>query len=159
MAEAPIPNPTWLALLRRLGIQRFGAWLLSDRVVPVALVDAGSVTLNASAVTPLFGTPASAGEVNNPAAGTRLADTAALAAGNWSIFIIVWGQNTADLRVRKRNATDAADVWSQRVAININDFYTFTGRFSFAASERLVVETVGAPLLLFQASIFAVQDV
>lgn len=155
----PIPNPSgWLStLLSRLGINRLKDFLLSDVVSPVALVDS-YVSLTANTVPPLFGTPASAGEIGGPAANTRLADTGALPAGTYT-FRVIGSHNenvTASFRVRRRNAADAADVWSIRIAI-VTAAIDLEFRQTLAANERIVFENVGAGGggFTYQGAIFA----
>src|SRR5438876_11576019 len=87
---------------------------MSDLVLPVALVDT-SVAINALQVLPAFGSPASGGELVAPAANTRLADTGALAAGTYTFTVWVGAsEGNTGLRIRRRNAADAADIWLQR---------------------------------------------
>lgn len=159
MASVPIPAPTWLSLLSRLGIQRFGAWALGDVVVPVALVDAASANLNVTALAPLYNTPASAGELVAPAANTRLADTGQLPAGNYTFVFTMAAGEAALFRIRRRNAADAADIYTmlQRTTAQ-GSSYVFQMRLTMAASERMVIEnpTVGGAGVLYHAAIFAV---
>lgn len=163
MASANIPNPSsWLAILNKLGIPRFGQWSLLDTVQPVALVDS-EVSLSAVASTALLGTPASAGELVAPAANTRLADTGALAAGSWSFAIVMSANDSNTMRVRRRNAADAGDIWSFRVpfasSTGIMTFVFPLFRSTIGVNERLVVENVaaGGAGTTYQASIFATQ--
>lgn len=162
MPNVRIGDPSgWSSgLLRRLGIPQFGAWLLGDVVTPVALVDS-SITLQAAAVTPLLGTPSTAGESVAPAANTRLADTGALAAGSWNFVILGGSAETVTslpaFRVRRRNAADAADVWAHRVQVPGGSTFVLQLRLSINTAERVVVENVAAGTagVTYQASIFA----
>jgi len=139
----------------------FGRWFLSDTVLPVALVDA-EVALTANSVAPLYGTPATAGELAAPAANTRLADTLALAAGNWTVTFIASCSEIATavcpFRLRRRNAADNADVWALRCNALGGTTLFYSARFSIAASERFVIENVNAAGggTTYQGSIFAV---
>lgn len=143
-------------MLRRLGITQFGQWLLNDVVSPVAIVDS-SITLQATALSQLYGVPATAGELVAPGANTRLADTGPLAAGNYSVKILVGNGDAGGgyIRIRRRNAADAADIWVWRVpAAQIQ----VEGRFSLANNERLVVENpvAGGAGVTFNACIWTV---
>lgn len=159
----PITNPSgWLtAMAARLGINRFAQWIIREEVSPVAIVDS-YVTLAATSQTPLLGVPISAGELVAPAANTRLADSGALAAGNWALQLLVSAQEGMSYRLRRRNAADAADVWSMRfttgpVGATLADpFLQFSGRFSVAAGERFVIENVivGTGGITHQANIW-----
>lgn len=157
---ARIQSPTWLALLTRFGIAYPPAFDLNSVVQPVVIVDS-SIPISVQAQDVLLGTPASAGEVANPAANTRLADTGALAAGNWT-FSCRWAQNLAavsDWRIRRRDAADAADVWSSRMAWAASNGYgVLTFRSVILTGERLVIENTSSGVGgTFQASIFATQ--
>lgn len=93
-----------------------------------------------------------------PVAGTRLADTGGLAVGNYSVLVLVGASANVDCRLRRRNAADAADVWSQRFVCDGSSFSLFSGRFSFLQGERLVVENINTIASTIQASIFATID-
>lgn len=145
-------------MLRRLGIPQFGKWLLDDTVVPVALVDT-SIVLPATSLSPLYGVPSTAGELVAPAANTRLADTGQLAAGNWTVMAMVMVPEANTFRLRRRNAADAADIWSQRFGATAGagaPTFVFVARFSVAQNERFVVENVGAGGggVVYQANLF-----
>lgn len=167
MSLYPIPNPSgWLGILTKLGLTQSPRFTLNDVVQPVALVDS-EITLNAITVPTLYGTPASGGETAAPGAGTRLADTGQLTAGAWVCTVFFSSNdngaapNNLAWRLRRRNAADAADIWSFRFAQGTANvaWSPITLRLTFAQSERLVVETVGAATAAttYQASIFAVQ--
>jgi hypothetical protein len=145
-------------VLRRLGITdpaiKFD---LSSSVVPVSLVDS-DIVIPTSTLPPLFGSPATIGETNNPAANTRMADTAALAAGTWFCqFIYSSTAGTINYRIKRRDAADAADVWSitqcNPAAAHDNQL---TMHLTIAQSERLVIEHVtGGVGGICQGAIFA----
>ncbi len=160
-------NTTLDALLQRLGIYASDRGELAHTyvptIIPVALVDAGAVTLQATATPFPLGTPASAGELTAPVAGTRLADTLALAAGQWNVLFWYNAGEGSTFRVRKRNAGDTADVWSQRVNGGANPGATALQpppvgplRITFANNERLVIENVnaGGVGIVYQANIW-----
>jgi hypothetical protein len=147
----------WLSLFARYGYGQPFKWGLTDVVQPVTLVDS-IVTLSAVAVQPLYGTPFTAGEQVNPAGGTRLADTGALAVGNWTFTVLMGGSVAMDFRIRRRNAADAADIWSHRTWTAVNSgLNALTIRLSMSANERLVVENVpaGGAGNTYQCTIFA----
>jgi hypothetical protein len=168
VTSTEIPNPTgWFpGLLSRLGISRFGKWFLSDTVLPVALVDASAVTLNSLSVSQLLGAPSTAGELVAPAINTRLADTGQLAAGNWNLRILLSSDEGNGFKLRRRNAADAADIWSHRLFLNqpgaaaAGTVLDLTLRVSVAANERFVIENssiAGTGAHIYQASIWASQ--
>jgi len=143
LANTPIPNPSgWISLLARLGIQRIGSFFLGEVVVPVAIVDAGSVQFSAQTVAPNMGVPASAGEVVNPGAGAVMADTGALPAGTYT-FTVWGGGNAAHIfRIQRRDAANAADVWSALVASGlVPSVWQF--RITLAANERVRCVSAG----------------
>jgi hypothetical protein len=154
MTQARV-NATFDALLQRLQIYAADRGELSHMyeatIIPVVLVDAGGVTLQATSTPFPLGTPASAGELTAPAAATRLADTGALAAGQWNVFLMAGCQDTSNLRLKKRNSGDTADVWAQRLyargggTATRDETFDIIGplRITLANNERLVVETVG----------------
>jgi len=150
-----IQSPTWLALLTRFGIAQPPAFDLNSVVTPVVIVDS-SIPISVQAQQPLLGTPASAGEIANPAANSRLADTGALAVGAWSFYITIFAQQQSYLRVRRRNAADAADVWSFIVGIDtVDQGSQLTFRATMLAGERLVVENPVVGVGIYQAAVFA----
>jgi hypothetical protein len=156
LANVPIPNPSgWLSILTRLGITGFARWFLSDTVTPVALVDS-SITLNASASTPLVNVPASALEVIAPAANTRLATTGALPAGPYSMVFWIASGETNSFRIRRRNAADTADIWSFRFHTPNANSLVVALRLLLAVNELVVVEVIngGNAGVAYQASIF-----
>lgn len=158
-----ISNPTgWLgAMAQRWGISQFSKWLMQEQVVPVAIVDTFA-TISAVVASPLNGVPSSAGELVAPAINTRLADTGQLAVGNWSIFVLSYSPDNIPYRLKRRNAADAADVWSFRFGgsaiASTGGVIQLAGRFSVATLERFVVENAvgGTAGVVYQASIFAV---
>lgn len=139
-----ITATSFRGVLQRLGIIPYPAegFKFADTVVPVSLVDS-DITLQATAAPPLLDTPASAGELTAPAAGTRLADTGPQSAGNY-LATIMYGNSAAEntIRIRRRNAADASDVWSIRAQIPVNLVF-LTIRVVLQPNERLVVENVG----------------
>lgn len=157
MADTPIPNPTWLGgILTRLGIPRLGTFFLSDRVFPVSIVDSG-VSLLAQQVLPSFGTPSSAGELVAPAALTRLADTGQLAAGTYTFTCLISRDTAADaVRLQRRNAADAADIWAFRFQMTVNGNVIFSFRTAVALNERVVLTCIAGGAGTYQGSIFVV---
>jgi hypothetical protein len=116
-------------------------FMLQNLIVPVALVD--PPTLTATLSPSLMDIPATAGEQTAPPANTRLADTAALVAGQYNVTIWAHCDDNNYLRIRRRNAADAADVWVYRLALAGNIFHVeLGGRMVFGTNERLVVENV-----------------
>lgn len=144
MSLTRIPNPSWLALLTRFGIAQPPAFDLDSAVRPVVIVDS-SIPILVTPTDPLLGTPASAGEAVGPAAGTVLADTGALAAGNYTFRIFCTSDEVAggtgnQIRIRRRNAADSADIWSllqTNASVNGAVNIDITLRATMAANEIL----------------------
>lgn len=159
MANTPIQNPSgWLSILTRLGITGLARWFLSDTVVPVALVDS-SITLAATSSTPLIGVPATAGPQVLPAANFRLATTGPLPAGPYSMTFWISSSEGNHFTVRRRNAADAADIWSFRYSSGGGfgpGLVVLSLRLLLAVNELVVVENLnaGAAAQLYQAAIF-----
>lgn len=153
----PVTDPSnWSSIFSRLGLKNFGAWFISDTVQPVSIVDS-EVTLTAIAAPPAYGTPATTGEAINPAAGQLLADTGALAPGNYFLRFFNSGTANAAYRLHRRNAANAADIWAVRFDVLTGIQLSFTDvRFTLAANERFTVESIGALVGTFQASLFFV---
>jgi len=109
-------------LITRLGVRPPppDAFELSNVVQPVSIVDA-DIALTAAVSEPLYGTPATAGEVAAPAGGTLLADTGVLVAGNFNIRVLlsVFEQlNDTSVLLQHRNAANGANIWEQRLYID-----------------------------------------
>jgi len=162
LANYPIQDSSgWLTILRKLGLTGIVRWVLSDTVVPVAIVDS-EVTINAAASTPLVNVPASAGELVAPAAGTRQATTGPLPAGAYSMTFWITSPELAAMRIRRRNAADTADVWAHRLQVGsaapngASEVLVISLRLVLANNEFVVVENVGAggAGLVYQSSIF-----
>ncbi len=146
-------------LLDRLGVKGPVQHTYDDTVFPVALIDAGQVTLTATTAPQPLGTPATAGELVAPLANTRLADTGPLAGGAWNITIALNANDPNNFRLRRRNAADAADIWSQRLSISTAAGITFiflSFRITLVSNERLVLENISAAVAgtIYQASIW-----
>src|SRR5258708_35813623 len=129
---------------------------LDGTVYPVTLVDS-DITLSAIATAVLLGVPASAGELIAPAINTRLANTGALAAGNWTLTVWVGASEGNSFRLRRRNALDVADVWSFRFQLGVIQPFVIVLRVAVAQNEFFVVENVvaGTAGIAYQAAIFA----
>jgi hypothetical protein len=132
------------ALLSRLLVKEAigEPFFLQNLIVPVALVD--PPTLTATLAPSLQDIPATAGE-QTPLANARLADTGQLAAGQYNVTIWAHCDDNNYLRIRRRNGSDAADIWVYRMAFGGNIFHIeLGGRMVFGVNERLVVENVNA---------------
>ena len=130
------------SLLSLFGItaqgQRDLSFVLDGEVKPVALV--GSlVTLTAQLSPPILDVPFTQGEQAAPLANALLADTGALAAGNYIITATVASANEAgdiSIRMIRRNAADAADIWSVLLSgRQANSTYQI--RVTLLANERI----------------------
>lgn len=141
-----LPSAELQALIQLFGIYeapaRFG---LAETVAPVSIVDS-RITLSSQSTPTIWTLRATAGELTNPAANTRLFDTGALAAGIWMVDIhIAIGAAGMVLRVRQRNAADAADIHSTLISLVSLSNYDRAYVFSVAENERVVLENNTAP--------------
>jgi hypothetical protein len=152
----PIRATAFQNVLSRLGAApNLGGFALDTVVTPVSLVDS-DVTLNASTSTPLVNVPASNGEIVNPLANARLASTGALPAGPYSMVFWLSANAANELRIRRRNAADAADIWAFRFGIQgTNGVLVFSLRLLLALNELMVVEVINATAGTYQAAIFS----
>jgi len=133
------------SLIQDLGIYDAPApFFLSEIVAPVSLVDT-QVTINAQTAPVIPTLRSSAGELTNPAANTRLADTGQLAAGDYYVqfFITINAGYTGLIRLRRRNAADAADVSTLLLRGEAETVITIIE--TLADNERLVLENSAAP--------------
>jgi len=134
-----ITGTFFTSLINRLGVRPPppDAFELSNVVTPVSLVDVDT-TLPVSLVSPLLGTPFTAGVQIAPVAGAVLADTLAQVAGNYTCFIELafvdpGGQSYCD--VQRRNAANAANIWEL-------EFYNATGyATNISRSFRVTLDT------------------
>lgn len=155
-------------LITRLGVRPPppDAFMLSNVVMPVSLVDTDLSLPVVLSTLLLGGNSNTAGELTNPAPGTLLADTGPLAGGNWSI--LVWlgiGGGTvadADFRIQRRDATNATSIWSQygSIALAGQPFVVQTFSTVLALNERVRVisgpTVIGAGVIV-QATVWFVQ--
>jgi hypothetical protein len=142
----------------RLGVEGIVRAVLDPVVHPVAIVDGSIQAFGLQ----LLDVPFTAGELAAPAANTRLANTGALTAGQYNITALIsWTQDSNRVRIRRRNAADGADIWSQQLVGAAGAgmgicLFDLTLRLVFAANEFLVIENVAAGVAgsLYQASIW-----
>lgn len=144
-------------LLDRLGVRGIARFRLLSDILPVAVVDGSIQAIGLQTLD----VPFTAGELSAPAAATRLANTGALVAGQYNMTIIIMGgDNATAFRIRRRNAGDTADVWSQRVAGTAvstgSVLISLAVRVRLLASEFIVVENAaaGTAAVIYQASIW-----
>jgi hypothetical protein len=142
-------------LMDRLGIRGVRAHEYHPDVIPVAVID-GSIT---ATTLQTLDVPFTAGETAAPAANTRLALGPALPAGQWNVFVwLAWTQDTNRFRLRRRNAGDTADIWSQMISGSaVGEVDTTLGlRVLVAANEFFVVENTiaGVAGSIYQASLW-----
>jgi hypothetical protein len=118
---ARITSTFFTDLITRLGIRPpfDQGFEMSNVVQPVSLVDS-NIVLNASVTTQLLGTPQTAGVLTTPVSGTVLADTGALAAGNYLVLVemgITYAASGIDFQIQRRDAANAASIWSQMFGV------------------------------------------
>jgi len=146
-------------VLQRLGLtNQQMTFDMVGAVLPVSIVDS-DIQLAATLVPPLYSAPASAGELVAPGAGTVLADTGQLPAGTW-IFRAIFSNNTgnAQLRLGKRDAANAAYVWSVFASTTVTTQFQFAElHCTVALNERFRMDTIAAIAGTAQGAIFATQ--
>ncbi len=141
---AKIPGG-FIDLIRRLGISLPPGtdvpFELTGNVLPVAIVDPSPLTITTVDFT--LSIPASAGELVAPAANAVLADTGPVAFGDYNFLVMANTDETGgrNLRLQRRDAANAANIWSQYFSSGGGGcpgaFYR--GRVHLDANERLRV--------------------
>jgi len=160
----PVLSQGFTAVFTRLGIQAVPAgpqWWLSDTIVPMSLVDS-DVTLQANVIERAEA-PVSAGAQTAPVINFVLADTGALAAGNFKFRVLISLRDDVTVNqigVQHRNAANAANIFEHQIihggnaagAIN----FIFEMTLAMAANERLRVLNLiaGGGGQVYQATIF-----
>jgi len=136
----PILAQGFTSVFERLGIQAVPSgqqWFLSDTLIPVSIVDS-DVALTAI-VTPSIEVIHSTGVLVAPAAGTILADTGALAAGNYQFRMLCSVRDTTnaqDFQVQHRNAGNTANLKEEEIYAD-----PLTGATNFLYSKTLTIAT------------------
>jgi hypothetical protein len=154
----------FVTLINRLGVRPPppNGFELISTVQPVSLVDS-DITIPTQLTTALLDVPASTGIAASPAAGTVLADTGALPAGNYNIVVTIGINNAGagtvgDFSIARRNAANNADVWAQAgsVALTGTNFIVFAGQVRLLLNERIRVVTITIATVNYQANIWQV---
>jgi hypothetical protein len=162
---SPITSNFFINLINRLGVRPPPpqAFELSNVVQPVSIVDS-DVVLTAQATTQILGTPFTAGELAAPVAGTILADTGALVIpANYAFFMMVSHMTAAgagtDFTIQRRDAANAANIWSQLVTIlqGGSDYFVQQIVATIAANERLRLVVKSNAVGTVQGSIWVLQ--
>ncbi len=154
----------FLNLINRLGVRPppASAFLLSNVVQPVTLVDT-DIAIPTTFQTPVLDQAFTAGELVAPGAGVVLADTGALPAGNYNVRML-YSENggsasSSDIKLQRRDAANAANIWSQLFLINPSDssLIDISMTVKLAVNERIrVVQGAAAPAgATFQANLWA----
>lgn len=149
---ARITNTFFVNLINRLGVRPpppAGFELIST-VQPVSLVDS-DIVLSAVTTSMTLDSANSTGEQVTPAAATVLADTGALNAGNYQIFVQASAYDPAAaniLQIARRNSTNTADLWVMNVPCLItaalaNGRIELSARIVLSQNERVVVRNRG----------------
>jgi hypothetical protein len=124
-------------------------FLLQSLIVPVAIVDPPTITANIVPI--ILAASFSAGELTAPLAAARLADTAALAAGDYDVFATVGAAGTAgssDIRFQRLQSDNATVVWGTRFGLSHGTGGNSEGdghekigpiRITLLANERLIL--------------------
>jgi hypothetical protein len=150
-ALARITNTFFVNLVNRLGIRPPPpeGFELTSVVTPVSIVDS-DISVPVISTTQLLDTPATAGEQVAPAPGATLADTGQLAAGTYNLMVTCscdfLTAGTLALRISRRNAADAADVWTQllTIASSGSSYLLFQVSVRLLVNERIRLLTAGA---------------
>lgn len=120
---------------------------LTGNIVPVAIVDPDPLTVVAS--TPALDTPVTTGEQIAPVVGTVIADTGAIVAGTYNFTIILGvDQGAAIVRLQRRDAPNAANIWGQVIGVNGTagpPSTLISMRAVIGAGERLRIITMSGP--------------
>jgi len=138
-----ITNKFFVSLIDRLGVRPPPpeSFLLSNVVQPVSIVDS-DISIPAVLTTQILDTGITSGVRIAPVANTLLADTGPMAAGTYQVLLMLGVGNVAggaDFEIERRDAANAANIWSQLGFMNTNgpglSFYSFVAVLQ--ASERL----------------------
>jgi hypothetical protein len=145
-------------LLSRLGVKPPppDGFDLINTVQPVSLVDS-DIALSVTSATQIIDTPFTAGEVN-PTANQRLFDSLPQSQGTYLAFAIINFGNANSGRLRRRNSSDTADIWSQRInATNTTTPVILSLHLQLQTNERLVFEVITADVSFFyQANLWLI---
>lgn len=144
---ARITATFFTSLLTRLGVRPPFAegYILSNVVQPVTIVDS-DISIPAAVSLPTIDSSNTAGDQTAPAVDTILADTGALAAGDYNMVLTCGIVNsTSALRgitLARRNAANSADIWTARLMANSTAaFVPISFRVRLQLSERIVCRT------------------
>jgi len=161
-----ISSTFFVNLLNRLGVRPPppDGFDLINMVQPVTLVDS-DIVLAVSSSSQLLDLPFSAGYTVAPAANLVLADGGAQPFGNYLVQIMAGTGSEANggtsIIVARRNAANAADIWTQAFALtsqfNGGSSLNFQLRITLQANERIVVRnglTAGTALVGIQSNIW-----
>jgi hypothetical protein len=155
------------SLLTLFGITPQGrediSFVLNGEVVPVAICGS-TVSLTATSTEPRLDTPFTGGEMVNPALNAVLADSGQQNAGNYTVLMFAGSDfsttGALTMRLRRRNAADTADIWSQYFVIGGSGtnhaFLKF--RVALAQNERIRINNAIAATLTAQVNIWLVPD-
>jgi hypothetical protein len=144
-----ITNTFFTTLINRLGVRPAPpeGFELINTVQPVSIVDA-DISLPAIVSTQLLGSANSAGIQTAQADGTVLADSGAMAAGDYLVYILAMGFDTAifpRVALQRRDAANAVTVWQQQfvgsVASPLN--VMMGAKIRLELNERIRVLQVG----------------
>lgn len=158
---ARITNTFFVSLINRLGVRPPFAegFTLTNTVQPVSIVDT-DVSISAFTTSPELNAVFSGGELAAPAINATLADTGAQAAGVYNATILIGNDeqsaNARTVRVRRRNAADSADIWSQLIETQASVVY-LPLKVRLESGERIRVSQgplAGSGGTTYQASIF-----
>ena len=138
-------------LINRLGIRPpfDEGYILTNVVQPVSLVDT-DISIPTTLTRVVLDVPFTAGETAAPGINVVLADTGALPAGDYNCRIMLGSDassaTTVDLRIQRRNAANAANIWVHRFALQqtAQNFYDIELTVTLVASERIRVITAAA---------------
>lgn len=163
---ARITSTFFTGLINRLGIRPPfpEGFEMSNVVQPVSIVDS-DISFSAVQTSQLLDTPFTAGVLAAPAANTVLADSGALAEGNYQVYCLMSaadGTAGASFNIQRRNAANAANIWEQALwgigsgPVGQSGIQPVSFRVFLAAGERIRITNrlAGGAGSAFQASLW-----
>jgi len=156
-----ITNNFFVNLINRLGIRPPPAesFLLTNVVTPVSIVDT-DVAFTSVVGIGAIGSPFTIGESAAPATNTVLADTGAQPAGVYNATLMIAsddpGFTPSFIRIQRRDAANAVNIWTQLFALHGSNPLIITLRTNLDLNERLrIIKFNNATAAtVYQASIF-----
>lgn len=162
-----ISSTFFVTVMNRLGIRPpfDEPFTLVNNVQPVSIVDVDT-SIPVTVTDPIFGTPFGNGLQAAPGINTVLADTGALAAGNWAFKVMVSVGDTpaafSRTAIQHRNAANGANIWEVNSftlagTATVHREMTFAKSIALNERVRVINLNAGAVASVYDAVIFALQ--